>query len=357
VSVDILLLSLGSTHGLAIGDAQLAAMLEAAGASVRVSGVRIGLGDRLRRGYPANDLIEAAASRRALASALPREAPRAVIFSTTTASLLARVPDGLPYGIWLDSPARLNRPGAQNLVLHALERRRMAEATVVMPWSAPALETLPTGVRRAVVISPPIRLGPVPDPERERLVVAYTPDPKAKGLELVCRTWEAYLALERDPDASTVGGARLVITGIEPGWAAEFLRRRGVEALPPRLELAGMVSRAEFSRLLARATVFLSGAAWEDFGQAPLEALAGGAALVAAPGGGPFPALGLARELETRFVAADRSPARVAGALAAALSAADLGHYRFQARAALAEYERAATVDRLADEVLPLLLP
>lgn len=358
--VDILLLSLGTTRGLAIGDAQLAGMLGDAGATVAVSGVRIGAGDRLRHGYPANDLIEAVAARRALATALARERPRAVIFSTTTATLLAHLPAGMRYGVWLDSPARLNRPGARNAVLHALERRRMAAATVVMPWSTPAIESLPPMVRTAVVISPPIHLGPAPDPERERLVVAYTPDPKAKDLELVCRAWQAYLELERDPDAGTVPGARVVITGIEPGWAAEFLRRRGVTELPPRLELAGMVSRPRFAELLASAAVFLSAARWEDFGQAPLEALAVGAALVAAPAGGPFPALALARELAPALVAADRRPETLATALAAGVRAGlsddALVRYRTQARAALADYARAATVARLADEVLPLLL-
>ncbi len=357
MSVDVLIVSLGTTRGLRVADAQLAAMLEAAGATVALAGVRIGAGDRLRRGYPVNDLIEATAARRALASALVRERPAAVIFSSTTASLLAALPAGLPYGIWLDSPARLNRPGRHNAVLHALERRRMAGAAVVMPWSPGALEQLPARVRHAVVISPPIRLGPAPAREREPLVVAYAPDPKAKDLELVCRTWAAYLAAERDPGAPVVpAGARLVVTGIARDWATEFLRRRGIDSLPARLELGGMVSRADFLDLLARAAVYLSAARWEDFGQAPLEALAAGAALVAAPGGGPFPALTLARTLEPAYVAPDRSPGALARALAAGLAARDLSAYRSAARVALADYAEAATVARLAAEVLPRLL-
>ena len=361
MSVDVLIISLGTTRGLRIGDAQLAAMLEQAGASVALAGVRIGAGNRLRRGYPANDLIEAVAARRALASALARERPRAVIFSTTTASLLAAVPTGLPYGIWLDSPARLNRPGPENAILHALERRRMAAATVVMPWSPPALEELPAQVRHAVVISPSIRLGPAPASARDPLVVAYAPDPKAKDLELVCRSWSAYLAAERDPGRPVVpAGARLLVTGIEPDWAAEFLRRRGITRLPERLILAGTMHRGAFLGLLSRAAVFLSAARWEDFGQAPLEALAAGAALVAAPGGGPFPALALARELAPAFVATDRSAEAVATALSAGVSAGlsdvALTDYRAAARIALADYAREATVARLADDVLPRLL-
>ena len=357
MSVDVLVLSLGTTRGLRVADAQLAELLGRAGASVALAGVRIGLGDRLRRGYPANDLVEALAARRALASALTRERPRAVIFSTTTASLLGAVPTEVPVGIWLDSPARLNRPGRHNAVLHRLERRRMAQARVVLPWSAPALEALPDTVGRAVVVSPPIELGPSPAAERDPVVVAYTPDPKAKDLELLCRTWERYVTLSREPGGLVgVAQARLVLTGIEPGWAREFLRRRGIAALPPRLEFAGMLDRASFRHRLERCAVFLSTARWEDFGQAPLEALAAGAALVCAPGGGPFPALALARELEPRFVAATRSPDLLARALGLALSSRDLHRYRAEARAAVADLAADAVVARLRDEVLPLLL-
>jgi hypothetical protein len=356
---DVLVLSLGTTRGLRIADGQLVSLLRDAGASVTASGVRIGAGDRLRRGYPVNDLIEAAAARRAVTAAVARERPRAVIFSTTTASMMANpgALDGRPYGIWLDSPARLNRPDARNAVLWLLEAHRMSSAAVVMPLSAPALEALPSGVRRSVVVPIPVPLGGPPSPERERLVVAYTPDPKAKDIVLVIRTWQRYLELERDPGSAVSGPpARLVITGIEPGWAAEFLRRRGVDSLPERVELAGMVSRAEFGALLSRAAVYLSGARWEDFGQAPLQALEAGAALVVAPAGGPFPALGLARELEPSLVAADRSPESVANALVAGLGSFDLRRYQTLARSALAEYEWGAIVRRLRDEVLPLLL-
>ncbi|HET9074642.1 MAG TPA: glycosyltransferase [Solirubrobacteraceae bacterium] len=354
MSVDVLVLSLGTTRGLQVADAQLVELIRRAGASVAATSVRIGLGDRLRRGYPANDLVEALAARRALDGALARERPRAVIFSTTTASLLGGVPPEIPVGIWLDSPACLNRPGRPNAVLHALERRAMARARVILPWSAPALEALPAGVGRALVVSPPIKLGPAPAPEREPVVVAYTPDPKAKDLELLCRSWEHYVALAREPGSRT--GARLRLTGIEPGWAREFLRRRGITTLPPCFELVGMLDRRGFRRELEHAAAFLSAARWEDFGQAPLEALAAGAALVCAPGGGPFPALALARQLEPRFVAATRSPDLLARALALALDAGDLRAYRARARAAVADLTADAVLTRLRDEVLPLLL-
>ncbi|WP_249012186.1 glycosyltransferase [Conexibacter sp. DBS9H8] len=387
--VDVLILSLGTTRGLRVADGELAAMLASAGARVRVCGVRIGMTGRLRRGYPVNDIVEALAARRAVGAGLARHRPRAVIFSTTTASLLAPSAPGRNDAVWLDSPARLNRPGARNRVLHRLEASRLARASVVLPWSPPAAEALPRGVRRAIVIPPPVRMGPAPTPFREPLVVAYVPDPKAKGLTLLCRAWQAYLEREGEltPDCAGPSGSadspqpagrleparplgapgsaagpggpsrpRLLVTGIEPGWAREFLRRAGIITLPLRCELLGMIEPDRFRALLARAQVFLSAAAWEDFGQAPLEALAAGARLVAAPAGGPFPALALARSLAADHVATDRSPAALARALAAGLQAPESSEYQLAARQALALYDRERTIAALADQVLPILL-
>jgi glycosyltransferase involved in cell wall biosynthesis len=119
-----------------------------------------------------------------------------------------------------------------------------------------------------------------------------------------------------------------------------------------------MLPQTSFGDLLARARVFVSTAAWEDFGIAPLEALDRGALLVCAPGGGPFPALGIARALAPSLVAADRDPATVARALEAAfaLPEAALASYRVAARVALEPYRREATVARIQEDVLPALL-
>lgn len=343
---DVLLLSLGTTRGLRIADGQLACMLREAGASVVVVATRIGLTDRLRRGYPVNDLVEALAARRALDGGMRRLAPRAVVLSTTTAALLAD-PLPVPFAVWLDSPARLNRPGARNGVLHLLERRQLARARLVLVLSPQAAAELPPGAAPAVVVAPPLPAAAPRDGTRDPLVVAYTPDPKAKDLELVCRAWALVPA----------HGARMVVTGIAPDRARAFLERRGVP-LPRDVELAGMLSQHEFGRLLDRARAFLSAARWEDFGQAPLQALERGAVLVSAPAGGPFPALAIAAQIGPGFVAADRTPGSVAGALDAALRAGDpeLAAYRAAARELLAQYRPATQVRRLRDEVLPRLL-
>jgi glycosyltransferase involved in cell wall biosynthesis len=345
---DLLLVSLGTTRGLRLADAQLVDMLREAGASVAAVGTGIGMTNALRRAYPVNDVVEAVAARRALATGLRRERPRAVVFSTTTAALLAGRLE-VPFAVWLDSPARLNRPGLASLPLHALERRQLARARVLLPHTPGAVEVLPVGSAPTVLIPPPIPAAPAVSGEgaREPLAIGYTPDPKAKGLALLCAAWEQ----ARVPDA------RLLIAGIERERAVEFLARRGA-GLPAGAELAGMLPQASFRDLLARARVFVSAAAWEDFGIAPLEALDRGAVLVGAPGGGPFPGLAIARSLAPSFVAEDRDPGSLARALESAFAADDatLAAYRVGARHALEPYRPEASIKRLREEVLPALL-
>ena len=343
---DLLLVSLGTTRGLRLSDAQLVTMLREAGASVEAVATRIGWTNALRRGYPVNDLVEAAAARRALAAGLRAHRPRALIISTTTAAFLVGDP-GVPFAVWLDSPARLNRPGPLNAPLHWLERRQLARARVLLPHSPATIDALPPEAAPSVLAPPPILAAPPASDARDALAIGYTPDPKAKGLGLLCAAWEQ--------TASARG--RLLIAGIPPDRAQAFLDRRGIR-LPAGAELVGMLPQLEFRDLLARARMYVSAAAWEDFGIAPLEALDRGAALVCAPGGGPFPALGLARVLAPEFVAADRSAGALARAIEAAFAAPgdQMTRYRVRARAELEPYRPEATVARLQAEVLPALL-
>ena len=344
--VDVLVLSLGTTRGLRLANADLVELLREAGASVAAVGTRIGLTNALRRAYPVNDVVEAIAARRALAAGMRTFQPRALVVSTTTAALLIGDP-GVPFAVWLDSPARLNRPGLASVPLHALEHRQLARARVLMPHSPGAAAALPVGSAPTVLIPPPVPEAPAPADAREPIAVGYAPDPKAKGLALLCAAWER----------ASVSGARLLIAGIPRERAVEFLARRGV-GMPPGAEFVGMLPQPSFQDLLARARVFVSAAEWEDFGAAPLEALDRGAALVCAPGGGPFPAFAIARSLAPEFVAEDRSADAVARALSAAFAADDaaMAAYRAAARAALEPYRPAALVHRLQEEVLPALL-
>ncbi len=344
--VDVLLVSLGTTRGLRLADAQLVSMLREAGASVAAVGTRIGLTNALRRAYPVNDAVEAIAARRALDAGMRRYRPRALVLSTTTAALLVDSPE-VPFAVWLDSPARLNRPGPLNAPLHMLERRQLARARVLMPHSPAAVAALPAGAAPSVLVPPPVPAAPAPSDARERLVVGYTPDPKAKGLALLCDAW----------DEAALPDAKLLIAGIPPDRARAFLARRGVR-LPRGAELVGMLPQAEFRDLLARARVFVSAAEWEDFGIAPLEALDRGAALVCAAAGGPFPGLLIARSLAREFVAHDRDAVSLARALNAAFGADDamLATYRVAGRALLEPYRPEASIRRIQAEVLPALL-
>jgi glycosyltransferase involved in cell wall biosynthesis len=343
---DVLLLSLGTTLGWVMSDALLVEQLRRAGVGVEPVSVRIGASGRLRRGYPVTDLVEAAAARRALASALDRYSPRAVVISSTTAAMLAET-GRLPYAVRLDAPARLNRPGPRNAALHALERRALARARLVLPWSDAAAAALPRGHGPAVVVPPPIeRSGAIPW-KRERLAVAYTPDVKAKGLDIVCGAWAA----------ARVGDARLEVFGVEREPAIAHLQRTGTP-VPARVDFRGKAPAEEFRAALRRSRVFAGGARWEDYGQAPLEALADGALVATVPSGGPFEALALAGELAPELVADTVDPDSLAVALRAAFELPERRVAAYRERAAgLLERLRPDAIDRtIATEVVPALL-
>jgi hypothetical protein len=264
----------------------------------------------------------------------------------TTALLAPRLE--LPHAVRLDSPAALNRTGPANSVLHPLERRALEQATLVLPWSRAALAALPAGRERSVVLPPPVEPSGGRPARRERLAVAYVPNPKAKGLDLLCAAWAL----------AAVADARLAVFGIEPERARRHLDRTGTPE-PAGVEWRGMTPPAEFRAALRGALVYAAAARWEDFGQAQLEALADGALLATVPSGGAYEALALARELEPRLAARTLD----AGALAATLRAAfeltpeRVERYRHDAAMKLAAYSPQALARRVASEVIPALLP
>jgi glycosyltransferase involved in cell wall biosynthesis len=344
---DVLLVSLGTTLGWRVADRMLVEQLRHAGASTEAVSIGRGAADRLRRGYPLNDLVEMYAARRTVREAVERLEPRAMIVSSTTAAmLLPRLP--MPYAVRFDGPARLNRPGARNAFLPVLERRAMRRARVTIPFSVAGAEALPEGAARPIVVSPPIDASAdEPQAERERLAVAYVPDPKAKGLDVLVGGWAA----------ANVDGARLAVYGLDPEWARSHLRRTGTPE-PGSLELPGMVPAAEFRAALRRAHVFIHGARWEDWGQAPLEALADGALLATVPAGGPYEGLRLARELDERLVAGRIDPAALAPAIRAAFEMTDEGVRAYRDRAAqlVAPYRSKNVQEIVARDLLPALL-
>jgi hypothetical protein len=344
---DILLLSLGTTLGWRHTDRQFADQVRRAGATVEAVSVRFGAAGGLRRGYPVNDLVEMHAARRAARRALERHRPRALVVSTTTAAILLPGLD-IPLAVRLDAPARMNRPGARNALLRLLERRGLRRAALTLPLSEAAVAELPPGAAPAIVVPPPVEASGPAAGDREQVAIAYVPDPKAKGLDILVAGWAA----------AALPDARLEVYGLDPGTARSHLRRSGVPE-PPTLDLRGTVPAGEFRGRMRRARVYAAGARWEDFGQAPLEALADGALLATVPSGGAFEALRMARELEPSLVAASLEPTELGRAIRSAfeLPAARAQDYRRRAAELLRPFRADAVRETLARDVLPVLLP
>ena len=235
---DLLLVSLGTTLRLAGGRPPLP-RAGASGPGSRRPPYRCasaGAG-RLRRGYPVNDLVEMHAARRALRAALRRHRPRAVVFSTTTAAMLAPRLE-LPYAVRLDAPAAPEPPRPpERAAATARERRALGRARLVLPWSVAAAEALPVGAAEAVVVPPPVTTsGPLED-EREPLAVAYVPDPKAKGLDLVVAGWASARGRRpawRSSGSTATGPLHLRRTGVPEPDGVGLARHRLRGGVPRR---------------------------------------------------------------------------------------------------------------------------
>jgi hypothetical protein len=231
----------------------------------------------------------------------------------------------------------------------------MQRARLTIPYSEAGAEALPAGAARAIVVSPPIdpsappsaAAPAAPSGARERVAVAYVPDPKAKGLDVLVAGWAA----------AGLPDARLEVYGLDPDWARAHLRRSGVPE-PDTLELRGTVPAADFRARLRRAHAYLAGARWEDWGQAPLEALADGALLATVPSGGPYEGLRLARLLDPSLVGSAIDGAALAPAIRAAFAMpeARVSAYREQAAELVRPYRSEAVQETVTSELLPALL-
>ena len=102
---DVLLVSLGGTAGLRAADGALAGALRRAGAAVAVARVAR---TREVRTFALTDLAWALPARAAARAAIRDAAPRAIVYSSTTAALLWPEPGAIRF----DAPAAGNRPGA-----------------------------------------------------------------------------------------------------------------------------------------------------------------------------------------------------------------------------------------------------
>jgi hypothetical protein len=321
-TVDVLVVSVDSTGGWRISTAELVAALRRAGATVEA--VHGGPVPRVRT-FALTDFVQARAARDAVRHALAVHDPRAIVYCSMTSALLWPRPGA----IWLDSIAAENRPGRHGVWQRPTERRRLREAPLVLAMSEHSLDPL-AGDRPATVVVPvPIEpSGPVGDTERDILALAYAGDPEKRRLDAVLAAW----ARARRP------GETLVVTGIDRSERIDGVRFTGRLAAP------------DYRALVRRSRLFIAAPRREDYGIAALEALADGCLFVGAPAPGPYPALELARRLDSRLVDDD-----LAVAIRAGLDRPP-DDYPARALELLAPFRRAHVDSVLREQVLPRLI-
>jgi hypothetical protein len=331
--IDVLIVSLGGTAGLREADAELAGSLRRAGATVEVVAARR---PREWRTMAAIELAWALNARRAAREGIAAHAPRAVLYSSTTAALLGPAPGAIRF----DAPAAGNRPGRHGVWQRRFERARFEDAPLLVPWSEGGLAEAPTPHADAVVVPVPVAPSGAPG-ERDIAAITYGANPEKKGLDRVLAAWRR--------DARP--GEELVVAGLDEARGEAWLRQ-ATAASPPagseaRVRFAGMLSRAEYRGLLRRARVFVTAPRREDYGIAQLEALADGCMLVTTPSAGPYAALPIAHALDPRLVSPELN-------IRAALDEPSEG-YAERAAVALAAFSP-QDVDRVvARDLLPLL--
>ena len=349
-AVDVLVVSLGSTEGLRRADDELQDSLRRAGASVAIA-----------RPFPPaeiptlmlTDLVWAHAAREAASKILEhqrRHPARSIIYSTTTAALLWPRPGAIRF----DATSAGNRPGRHGLWQRPLERRRLRQAPLLLPWSEGGLREAPQVAQRgdrAVVLPVPVETSFAPESSpraageapRDIAAITYAANPSKKGLDRVLSAWR----LARAGRRAGAAGEELIVAGA----SAEDLKRAVLlDSEQHGVRIVGALAPQDYRELLRRARVFVCAPRREDYGIAQLEALADGAQLVTTPAPGPYAALPIARELDPRLVAED-----LAGALRAALDD-PLPDYAARARRALAPFSREAADRVVSQELLPRLL-
>jgi len=318
--VDVLVVGIDSTRGWTEARLELAAGLERAGATV----AEVGTGPVPRvRTFALTDLAEARLARRAALRAIAAHRPRAIVYMSSNAALLWPRPGAIS----LDSVAAENRPGRHGIWQRPVERRRLAQAPLLLVWSERALAPIATHAP-AQLVPVPVELPADLTAPRDIDVLTYAGDPVKRRLDAVVAAWQE---ARRDGETMVVAG----LDGFTP---------------PAGVASAGRVSRDAFRALLARARVFGAAPRREDYGIAALEALACGCLLATTPSAGPYPAREIARQLDPRLVGED-----LARALRVALDD-PLPGYPERARALLAPYSHEAVDRALATDVLPRLL-
>ncbi|TMK97657.1 MAG: glycosyltransferase family 4 protein [Actinobacteria bacterium] len=342
---DVLIVSLGSTAGLRAADEALAASLQRAGAHVEVVSATA---PRPAPTLMLTDLAWARAVRDAARAALARRVspPRAMIYSSTTAACFWPMPGAIRF----DATAAGNRPGRHGLWQRPLERLRLRQAPLLLPWSEGALAESPVASQqggRSLVLPVAVERSCARDQDgpdggaRDIAAITYAANPAKKGLDRVLAAWRRARA-----ECPAAAGGELVVAGA----TSRLLQRAGIDVGEAGVRVVGALEASEYRALLRRARAFVCAPRREDYGLAQLEALADGCALVTTAAPGPYAALPLARELDPRLVGDD-----LARGIRTALEDPLPGYAR-RAEELLAPFSP-ASVDRLvAEALLPRLL-
>jgi glycosyltransferase involved in cell wall biosynthesis len=247
-----------------------------------------------------------------------------VIYCSMTAALLWPTPGA----IWLDATAAENRPGRHGVWQRPVERRRLSQAPLVLVMGERSLEPLGGAPAGSVLVPVPVEPSSAPPGARDIAAITYAGDPEKKRLDVVLAAWEH----------ARRGDESLLVAGTDD--------------LEPRsgIRVVGRLPGPDYRALLRRARLFVHAPRREDYGIAPLEALADGCVLVTTPAPGPYPALALARELDRRLVTDD-----LAAAIRMALDD-PLAGYAARAHELLAPFSRPAVDRTVAEQVLPRLV-
>jgi hypothetical protein len=342
-ALDVLIVSLGATEGLRTADAELRDSLERAGARVEL--VRAPT-PRPTRTLMLTDLAWARAARAAVSAALAKQTspPNAIVYSSTTAALLWPRPGAIRF----DATSACNRPGRHGLWQRPLERRRLQEAPLLLPWSEAARREAGAAQDNARTLVMPVPVEPSGPPEMERDIdaITYAANPAKKGFDRVLAAWRA-LRRESVPGGA-IGQARELVVA---GTSERDLELAGFRLSPGEgVRVVGALPAADYRALVRRARVFVCAPRREDYGIAQLEALADGCQLVTTPAPGPYVALAVARSLDARLVSED-----IEGPLRVALDD-PRRDYAVRATHALAPFKREATDRLAAEELLPRLV-
>ena len=353
---DVLIVSLGSTAGLRTADAELQDSLTRAGARVALTRA---LTPRPARTLMLTDLGWARSARTAAEGMLRqmrRSPPRELLYSSTTAALFWPRPGAIRF----DAPATGNRRGHHGLWQRPLERRRLAQASLMLPWSEGALQEAPASAssgQRALVLPVPVEPSGPLEPVRDIAAITYAANPSKKGLDRVLDAWRAVRGeLTGGADARGSDGADavgpegfdgLVVAGISTQELSEIgFDLEGEQGV----RVTGALPPSEYRALVRRSRAFVCAPRREDYGIAQLEALAYGCRLVSTPAPGPYAALPIARELDARLISDD-----LESALRVALGESQ-GDYAHRAREALAPFSRQAVDRVVAQQLLARLL-